>query len=153
MPEQQKESLNIVAVVKRALDIFDENYIVFHSDSEEIMITLDRTQLIRIITNLVKNAIQAIPDSHENPTIKVRVSTIENKAIISVQDNGIGIQETNKDRIFEPKFTTKSSGMGLGLGIIKNVVESYQGHIYFISEPEKGTEFIVSLPLDAKTNI
>uniref|UniRef100_UPI004049798E sensor histidine kinase n=1 Tax=Flavobacterium sp. TaxID=239 RepID=UPI004049798E len=148
MPEQQKESLNVVSVIKRALDIFDESYISFEANADEIMLVLDRTQLIRIITNLVKNAIQAMPDSETNPSIIVSVFKSEETVTISVKDNGTGIQESNKNRVFEPKFTTKNSGMGLGLGIIKNVVESYQGQIYFNSEAGKGTEFIVILPFE-----
>jgi two-component system, NtrC family, nitrogen regulation sensor histidine kinase NtrY len=148
MPEQQKESLNVVSVIKRALDIFDESYISFEANADEIMLVLDRTQLIRIITNLVKNAIQAMPDSEANPSIIVSVFKSEETVTISVKDNGTGIQESDKNRVFEPKFTTKNSGMGLGLGIIKNVVESYQGQIYFNSEAGKGTEFIVILPFE-----
>jgi signal transduction histidine kinase len=64
-----------------------------------------------------------------------------------VSDNGIGIEAANFGRIFEPKFTTKTSGMGLGLGIIKNIIENYKGTITFESEYGKGTTFLVSLPI------
>ena len=64
-----------------------------------------------------------------------------------IKDNGIGIQKHNIDNIFEPKFTTKNSGMGLGLGIIKNIIENYKGTIIFESEFGKGTTFTVSLPI------
>ncbi|MFY8188887.1 MAG: sensor histidine kinase [Flavobacterium sp.] len=148
MPEQQKEILNLVEVVKRSLDIFDENYIHFESNSDEIWIKLDRTQMIRVVTNLVKNAIQAISENEKNPSIEVTVTKQEATVVISVRDNGMGIEEGDKERIFEPKFTTKTSGMGLGLGIIKNVIESYQGKIDFVSELGKGTEFKVVLPLE-----
>ncbi len=148
MPEQQKEILNLVEVVKRSLDIFDENYIHFESNSDEIWIKLDRTQMIRVVTNLVKNAIQAISENEKNPSIEVTVTKQEATVVISVRDNGMGIEEGDKERIFEPKFTTKTSGMGLGLGIIKNVIESYQGKIEFVSELGKGTEFKVVLPLE-----
>jgi len=147
MPEQQKEILNLVEIVKRALDIFDENYIQFESNCDEIWIKLDRTQMIRVVTNLVKNAIQAISENEKNPSIEVKVTKQEATVVISVRDNGMGIEESDKERIFEPKFTTKTSGMGLGLGIIKNVIESYQGKIDFVSELGKGTEFKVVLPL------
>ena len=147
MPEQQKEILNLVEIVKRALDIFDENYLQFESNCDEIWIKLDRTQMIRVVTNLVKNAIQAISENEKNPSIEVKVTKQEATVVISVRDNGMGIEESDKERIFEPKFTTKTSGMGLGLGIIKNVIESYQGKIDFVSELGKGTEFKVVLPL------
>ena len=108
---------------------------------------MDRTQLIRIITNLVKNAIQAIPEEQENKAVLVSVNAEEDNVIIAVKDNGIGINTENTERIFEPKFTTKTSGMGLGLGIIKNIIENYKGTITFESELGKGSTFIVSLPI------
>jgi nitrogen fixation/metabolism regulation signal transduction histidine kinase len=147
MPAQQNENLNVVDVVELALDIFNEDYIVFESNKEEIISKIDRTQLIRIITNLVKNATQSIPEDQEEKHVLVSVNEEEDNVIISVKDNGIGINPENIDYIFEPKFTTKTSGMGLGLGIIKNIIENYKGTITFETEPGKGSTFIVSLPI------
>ena len=95
----------------------------FEKEKEEIIAKIDRTQLIRIITNLVKNAIQAIPDQKNSKSIVVRVEQNQKNVLIRVKDNGIGIKEKDQNRIFEPKFTTKNSGMGLGLSIIKNIIE------------------------------
>lgn len=147
MPAQQNETLNVVEVVEFSLDIFNEDFIRFESNSEEIITIMDRTQLIRIITNLVKNAIQSIPEGQEEKHILVSVEEIEENVIISVKDNGIGIDAENIEHIFEPKFTTKTSGMGLGLGIIKNIIENYKGTITFETEPGKGSTFMVSLPI------
>ena len=147
MPAQQNETLNVVEVVEFSLDIFNEEYIEFESNEQEIITIMDRTQLIRIITNLVKNAIQAIPEEQEQKSIVVAVKRIENNVTISVKDNGIGIELENTEHIFEPKFTTKTSGMGLGLGIIKNIIENYKGTITFETQFGKGTTFIVSLPI------
>ena len=147
MPAQQNETLNVVKIVQLSLEIFNENYIQFSSLEKEIIARFDRTQLIRVITNLVKNAIQSIPDEQENKSVFVTVFQENNNVIISVKDNGIGVSEDNKSRIFEPKFTTKSSGMGLGLAIIKNIIENYNGTITFNSELGNGTEFIVSFPI------
>ena len=146
MPAQQNETLNVVEVVEFSLDIFNEDYIQFESQKDEIIAVLDRTQLIRIITNLVKNATQSIPEEQDLKVVFVTVKEIENNVVISVTDNGIGIAEHNREQIFEPKFTTKTSGMGLGLGIIKNIIENYKGTITFETEHGKGTTFIVSLP-------
>jgi two-component system, NtrC family, nitrogen regulation sensor histidine kinase NtrY len=146
MPAQQNELLNIVDVVELALDIFNEDFIVFKSEKEEIITQMDRTQLIRIITNLVKNAIQAIPEDQQEKQVLVTVSDKINQVEISVSDNGIGIEEEIRSYIFEPKFTTKTSGMGLGLGIIKNIIENYKGTITFETELGKGTTFTVLLP-------
>jgi nitrogen fixation/metabolism regulation signal transduction histidine kinase len=145
MPAQQKETLNVVKVSKLALDIFNEPYIHFIAEEESLIAKLDRTQLIRVITNLVKNAIQAIPDV-ENPRILVTVASEGNQIKIAVADNGIGIADEFKEKIFEPKFTTKSSGMGLGLGMVKNIVENYNGTIAFTSKEGKGTVFTVKFP-------
>ncbi|MCW4469215.1 ATP-binding protein [Flavobacterium sp. MFBS3-15] len=147
MPAQQNETLNVVKIVQLALEIFNEPYITFHSDEPYIITRMDRTQLIRIITNLVKNATQAIEENEPNPMVGVRVYRDCDKAMISVKDNGKGITIENKNRIFEPKFTTKTSGMGLGLGIIKNIVENYHGTITFESEQGQGTTFLVQLPI------
>ncbi len=146
MPAQQNETLNVVEVVEFSLDIFNEDYIQFESQKDEIIAVLDRTQLIRIITNLVKNATQSIPEEQDLKVVFVTVKEVENNVVISVTDNGIGIAEHNREQIFEPKFTTKTSGMGLGLGIIKNIIENYKGTITFETEHGKGTTFIVSLP-------
>jgi two-component system nitrogen regulation sensor histidine kinase NtrY len=139
MPAQQNETLNVVKIVRLALDIFNEDFIKFSSLEDEIITRLDRTQLIRVITNLVKNAIQSIPEEQENKQIEVDVFREEGYVIITVKDNGKGISEENKARIFEPKFTTKSSGMGLGLAIIKNIIENYNGTITFESKENIGT--------------
>ncbi|KIX21266.1 histidine kinase [Flavobacterium sp. 316] len=147
MPAQQNETLNVVKIVQLALDIFNENYIQYSYLDKEIIANLDRTQLIRVITNLVKNAIQSIPEEQEEKSILVRVYKEDTNVKIKVKDNGKGISDSNKARIFEPKFTTKSSGMGLGLAIIKNIIENYNGTITFESEEGKGTEFIVSFPI------
>ncbi len=147
MPAQQNETLNVVEVVELAMDIFNEEYITFQSDSPEIISKVDRTQLIRIITNLVKNAIQSIPENQEEKSIIVTIKKELNNVLITVMDNGIGIQPKDISRIFEPKFTTKSSGMGLGLGIIKNIIENYKGTITFDTEFGNGTTFTVSLPI------
>ncbi|WP_072989606.1 sensor histidine kinase [Flavobacterium segetis] len=150
MPAQQNETLNVVEVVELAMDIFNEDYVECKSELPEIISIIDRTQLIRIITNLAKNAIQSIPERQEDKSVIVRIKKENNNVLITVTDNGIGIQRMDTERIFEPKFTTKTSGMGLGLGIIKNIIENYKGTITFETELGIGTTFTVSLPI---TNI
>jgi len=145
MPVPQKERLNIVDEVKLALDIFYENYIEYYYDEQEIFAELDRTQLTRIITNLVTNAIQALKDQ-DNPKIEVKVKSEGKNVIITIKDNGKGIELGDMDKVFEPKFTTKSSGMGLGLPIIKNIIEAYNGTLTFESINNTETIFTVTLP-------
>jgi two-component system nitrogen regulation sensor histidine kinase NtrY len=146
MPAQKSEILNVAHIVKLALDIFNEHYIMFYPDDDDIIAKFDRTQLIRVVTNLVKNGIQAIPEGSEDPKIEVRVFSENDTVNITVEDNGFGISEENKAKIFEPKFTTKTSGMGLGLAMVKNIVETYNGSITFASQLGKGTIFTVAFP-------
>lgn len=145
MPNPNKEELNIVEEVKRALDIFHEPYIAYKPAKDKIITQLDKIQLTRIVTNLVTNSIHSLKD-RENPEITVRVSENESKVFLEIEDNGIGISEKDASKIFEPKFTTKSSGMGLGLPMVKNIVEAYNGSITFVSEEGGKTIFTVSLP-------
>ncbi|MFV0247871.1 MAG: sensor histidine kinase [Tenacibaculum sp.] len=146
MPKQKREKINVNDVVKHALDIFTENYITFIPQHTKLHACLDKTQLVRIVTNLVKNATQAIKDDDTIPKIEIRTSLEDNNIKISVSDNGRGIKEDNKDLVFEPKFTTKTSGMGLGLPIVKKIIETYNGSISFSSTEGVGTVFTVILP-------
>jgi len=145
MPTQKRERIEVISVVKLAVDIFNEDFINYKPKEKELFANLDKTQLIRIVTNLVKNAMQASKNI-ENPIIDVTVSLDKENIIIIVSDNGKGISEDVKDLIFEPKFTTKSSGMGLGLPMIKNIIEAYEGSISFTSEEGEGTVFTITLP-------
>jgi nitrogen fixation/metabolism regulation signal transduction histidine kinase len=145
MPPQNKEEIEVMNVIKLAIDIFNEENIQFQCEESEIHAFLDKAQLIRIITNLVKNALQATEEV-ENPMIIVAVSSLDNSLKITVFDNGKGITDEMKELIFEPKFTTKTSGMGLGLAMIKSIIEAYDGTISFVSEKNKGTTFTVILP-------
>jgi signal transduction histidine kinase len=145
LPAQQNENLDVVKTVKLALDIFNEPFIHFLADQPTLVARMDKTQLIRVVTNLVKNAIQAVPEV-ANPRIVVSVTGADNWIVITVADNGVGISEENRPKIFEPKFTTKSSGMGLGLGMVKTIVEGCNGQIDFTSKSGKGSVFTVKIP-------
>jgi len=145
MPAQNREEIDIVEVVKQALDIFAEDYISFFPKQKSIIAKLDKTQVIRIVTNLVKNATQSLEDV-ENKKLEVTVSEDNENICIIVADNGKGISEVDRERVFEPKFTTKTSGMGLGLAMVKNIVDAYDGSVTFTSQINVGTVFKVKLP-------
>lgn len=145
MPVGKNESLNTVAVVKSALEIFTEEYIDFKASRNDIPLHFDKTQLIRITTNLIKNAIQAC-EHVAQPKVNVELSQTKKYVILAVTDNGKGIKFENELKVFEPKFTTKSSGMGLGLPIIKKIIETYNGHITFETKEGEGTKFTVTIP-------
>jgi len=145
MPTQKREEIDVVEVVKLALEIFNESYISYSFTADKLIGNLDKTQLIRIVTNLITNATQAT-EGIENPKIEVQVSSENDTIKIAVSDNGKGIDTAVEHLIFEPKFTTKSSGMGLGLPMIKKIIEAYGGSIAFTSCESEGTIFTVTLP-------
>ena len=148
MPAQNLELLDLEEVIDYAIDIFPNSYVTFLKPDKKIKMQFDRDHLNRIITNLLKNSVQSIPDSRD-PKIKVKLYQNNDIVYIEVEDNGAGIDEVISQKIFEPKFTTKTSGMGLGLPMVKNIIEVYQGSISFQTNINKGTIFKISFP---KTN-
>ncbi len=108
----------------------------------------DKTQMNRLFTNLLQNAIQAIPESRAGHIVMHMSITADKQwVIVSVQDNGEGISPEIQSRIFVPNFTTKNSGTGLGLAMCKNIVEQARGEIWFETRLNVGTTFFVKLPL------
>lgn len=108
------------------------------------LLMLDPTLLKRILTNLVSNSIQAMPNGGK---LTVQLSMEGNKALISVIDTGVGIAEEAKPKIFSPLFTTKAKGQGLGLAVVKRLVEALNGTIGFESKAGKGTKFTIRFPI------
>ena len=122
-----------------------KNNITLETSDENIFVKLDKEQWIRVMTNLIKNSIQSIPHDRES-NIQVKIIESTNKVKIIVSDNGLGVSNKNREKIFEPKFTTKSDGMGLGLGIVRSIINSHRGKISYKSKNNKGTDFTISLP-------
>lgn len=145
LPKRNDEVLNLNNELHNILRIFNDDKIFVHANKENIIIQMDRIYLSRIITNLVKNALQAI-DDEKKFIINVDVEQVNKRINILVEDNGIGIAEEMKSRIFEPNFTSKNTGMGLGLTMVRKMIEEYQGTITFKSEVGIGTTFFISLP-------
>ena len=112
---------------------------------------MDKIYLSRIITNIVSNARQATDESREN-IINVDVEQRQKRIIITIEDNGVGISEDLYQRIFEPNFTSKSSGMGLGLTMVRKMIEDYKGEISVKSTVGKGTVFTILLPSNVSQN-
>jgi two-component system nitrogen regulation sensor histidine kinase NtrY len=146
LPKAQLQEDNIVKLTRRAADVFEQENIEFTTTIKSQYVLLDRTQWIRVMTNLIQNGIQSVP-SEKTPKIKVQIKIQADWVVITVKDNGHGIAAENKDKIFEPKFTTKTRGMGLGLGIVKNIITSHNGEISFTSKEGVGTKFEVKIPL------
>ena len=105
--------------------------------------TADYSMLKRVLTNLVHNAVQAMPNGGK---LTIRAYHGDSCVSFSVEDTGVGIPEEVKPKLFQPMFTTKAKGQGLGLAVVKRLVEGLNGSITFESEEGKGTKFIVQLP-------
>jgi signal transduction histidine kinase len=150
MPEAKFESFDLVARLKSVIQLFtlSNDQLLFEDiiPDCEVIVHADPEQLIQVFNNLIKNAIQSIPQGR-NGIIQFELNKLDDSVIISVTDNGNGIDESIVDKIFVPNFTTKSSGMGLGLAISKNIVEVAGGSISFNTKKNIGTCFSVQLPL------
>ena len=145
LPKTQLEKTDIVEATKKVVEIFEQNNITLETSDENIFVKLDKEQWIRVMTNLIKNSIQSIPHDRES-NIQVKIIESTKKVKIIVSDNGLGVSKNNREKIFEPKFTTKSDGMGLGLGIVRSIINSHRGKISYKSKNNKGTDFTISLP-------
>ncbi len=108
-------------------------------------------QLNQVFMNIMNNAIQAIPDEREDGELVIYTEETADEINVRIKDNGIGIPEDVKGRIWEPFFTTKAVGVGTGLGmsITYSIIEKHRGKIELESEVGKGTEFIISIPKEA----
>ncbi len=111
-----------------------------------VMIDADRTHINRLFTNLIQNALQAIPED-KKAHIVMEEHLSEHSVLVTVQDNGAGIPDEVRSKIFTPNFTTKSSGTGLGLAMCKGIVEESKGNIWFNTVLGEGTTFFVELPI------
>ncbi len=149
MPKASSTNINLVKVVRSALSLFSntENLdIKFKPERDVVQVYADQEQLSRVFINLIKNAIQAVPENRKGK-IEIRLKLNGDYVVVSIKDNGKGMSEEIQSKLFTPSFTTKSSGMGLGLSITKNIIESFQGNITFNTEVDTGTTFFVELPV------
>lgn len=149
MPQATNEKIILNEIVETIHDLFrkrDDMDINMIEPIDDLYVFADKNHLVRILNNLLKNAIQAIPDSRRGK-IEIELKRSGNDALIRISDNGTGIPDHMKDKVFTPNFTTKSSGTGLGLAISANMIESFNGKIYFETKVGKGTDFFVAIPL------
>lgn len=151
MPKAQLSTFSLNQLLESVYHLFkdqqsDQLSLSLELPEEEIMVHADKEQFLRVLNNLVKNGIQAIPEERPGQ-IGITLTTENGIASIRVRDNGSGIPEELRDKVFVPNFTTKSSGTGLGLAISKNIVDSVNGQISFETQEGKGTEFRVDVPV------
>ncbi|MGZ3921841.1 MAG: sensor histidine kinase, partial [Bacteroidia bacterium] len=137
--------VNLTEVIHSAVNLFDEKASgIIHTDLpvDEMKVLGDKEQALRVFNNVIKNAIHAT-EGVEEP--RIVITAVEENDIyrITIDDNGCGIADNMREKIFEPNFTTKSTGSGLGLAMVKNIMSSLGGKIYFESEENKGTTFYI----------
>jgi two-component system nitrogen regulation sensor histidine kinase NtrY len=148
MPDTKLEPLNVFDVLTQAVTIFkqmDNVKIVFKNPESAFIINADRDQLLRCFNNLLKNAIEAAPADRLG-LIEINYLVTNKNVLLTIKDNGNGIPENLREKIFEPNFTTKSSGTGLGLAFVKNSIENAGGKVWFETQLGEGTTFYFSLP-------
>ena len=148
MPDTRMERLNLFDTLGQAITIFKhmENVqIMYETPETPFMVNADRDQLLRCFNNLLKNAIEAMPPERLG-IINVTNTINRNSILLKIQDNGNGIPENLHERIFEPNFTTKSSGTGLGLAFVKNSIENAGGRVWYETVIDEGTTFYLNFP-------
>ncbi len=150
LPGTNPAVINLLEQMRLTLELFrntaNVTFKVRWPRESKIFIYADKEHLNGIFSNLFKNSIQAIPQGTAG-VIKVSLETAGDKVLVTVGDNGSGIPPEIQEKLFTPNFTTKSSGMGLGLSIVKKYVEGANGRIWFRSDPGEGTEFNIEFPL------
>ncbi|WP_377118267.1 sensor histidine kinase [Mucilaginibacter litoreus] len=152
MPDTRIERLNVFEILNQAITIFkqmDNVNIVYQSLDTPFFVDADRDQLLRCFNNLLKNAIEATPEDRKCE-IEINYLITTKNILLTIKDNGNGIPEAMREKIFEPNFTTKSSGTGLGLAFVKNSIENANGKVWFDTITNQGTTFYLSFP--ASTN-
>ena len=155
MPLPKEELFEIVSVLKKAADLYsDDPKIIVNRDFEvkKVNILGDRKLIGGIITNLIINGIQSVPEGRL-PKITVRLRIDEVNVYIEIQDNGDGIPEAIRSKIFFSNFSTKEGGTGLGLALAKRGVEHAGGAIWFETEEGFGTTFYLSFPLTFRNQL
>lgn len=151
MPQAENENFTLNKLVSSVYHLYAKGdhgatEISLELPETQLEVFADPTQLMRVINNLVKNALQSIPDERAG-RVQLRLDRRDELAVLSVTDNGSGIPPALREKVFFPNFTTKNSGMGLGLAMSRSIVNAAGGRIYFETEEGVGTAFYVELPL------
>jgi signal transduction histidine kinase len=149
MPQPEHSVFDLRDALQSVYTLFEEQQspsfqLHLETSPTPLPIYADREQLTRVLTNLVQNARQAIPEQRVGQ-VALTTKKMEDRIITQVTDNGQGIPQDIQPKVFLPNFTTKSSGMGLGLAMAKNIVEAAGGKIYFTTQENVGTTFFVEM--------
>ncbi|MDA3867191.1 MAG: ATP-binding protein [Salinivirgaceae bacterium] len=150
MPGEQIEKVEINELVQSAETLYTEYKNIEIRTSvdtgQAFFVLADKSRMLRVLNNLIKNAAQAIPKDQQG-IVKIITQKAADMVLLKVSDNGEGIPEEIRGKLFQPNFTTKTKGMGLGLAMVKNIVEGFGGKIWYETESGEGTTFYIQLPL------
>lgn len=149
MPENTPTTFDLVELLKNTIKIYDvEKNIsisLIYNENEAWSIFADKNNLGRVFGNIIKNGIQAI--GNDAGHIEMVINRLGEKYRIKISDNGCGIKEEDKKKVFFPNFTTKSSGMGVGLSVSQDIIQGMGGSITFASKEGIGTVFSIDIPI------
>lgn len=149
MPAANIEKIELTAIIKSAAELYQHHRnirISINHLEQPYYVLADKRQLLRIFNNLLQNSVQAI-GKKDNGFIRIDISGEETDYVIGISDNGTGITDEQAEKIFSPSFTTKSSGMGLGLAMVKSILTTIEGKVSFKSDPGEGTTFTIRIPV------
>lgn len=150
MPKDNNQAVDVIAKIRNTVLLFRKSKNILinleFNKYKNIYVWIDKEQFLQVINNLITNAIQSIPEK-EKGEIEIEVKCSDNEVLIRISDSGSGIPGKLKEKLFVPNFTTKTSGMGLGLAISKKIIENADGRIWFETEIGKGSTFFIELPL------
>ncbi len=157
-PQLRTENLN--RLVSRVLDMAGLELEERHIDVETFLdidlpaALIDETQMLSALRNMMRNAIEAIEAARRETgegRISLRTSVVDDRIVLSISDNGCGIADSDIPKIFEPYFTTKFNGSGLGLMAINRIVREHGGEIKVSSTEDVGTTFKIELPISKRS--
>jgi C4-dicarboxylate-specific signal transduction histidine kinase len=142
-------AITVLSIVRIELE---KNGVEVQSNFDERLPTVlgDIVQLQQVVLNLVVNAIDAM-HSVDWRVLKIRTQADAGKMILSIEDTGTGIDPSKVDQLFKPLFTTKASGMGMGLAICRSIIESHEGRIWALPSVTRGSIFCFELPINETT--
>jgi signal transduction histidine kinase len=149
MPRPDEVAMDILTVLEKVIEVFKEDVncsFELNKKLDKANVFADKDQMVRTFNNLIKNALQAIPEERQG-RIVITVDQLENNVRIRISDNGTGISDDKRMTIFVPYFTTKSNGTGLGLAMVKSILENINSNISFTSIENEGTIFELRFPI------
>ncbi|QHJ09320.1 sensor histidine kinase [Hymenobacter busanensis] len=147
LPAMRPEKLAVAEVLRRCVALHQHVALELPENAEHLIVYADENLLVRTFNNLLINALQAIPEGRK-PHVVARIELPKPDYVrICIQDNGAGMSDDVREKVFRPNFTTKEKGSGIGLAVARRGIESAGGTIWFETKEDVGTTFCIDLPL------